>query len=136
MSNNICGDRNTLETISFFFSLNAENRLVGTVTPSYLKNAIYNYKKYFSIQIDVMQCQLFRKKIASILAKIRYFSLEYFKRGAGKNTRQSMFHDFGLSASQNIAMMFSRICEHLEDCRYRLQLRRTNRTISYGHLRA
>lgn len=45
-----------------FFSLNAENRLVGTVTPSYLKNAIYNYKKYFSIQIDVMQCQLFRKK--------------------------------------------------------------------------
>lgn len=53
------------------------------------------------------------------------------------STWQSTFCSFGLSASQNIAMVFSRICEeHFEDRRYRLQLRQTNRTILYGHLRA
>lgn len=53
------------------------------------------------------------------------------------STWQLTFRSFGHSAPQNITMVFSRICEeHLEDRRYRLQLRRTNRTILYGHLRA
>lgn len=47
-----------------FFSLNAENQLVETVIPSYLKDmsVMYNYKKYFSIQIVITQCQLVKQK--------------------------------------------------------------------------